>query len=142
MKRIRIVFLCGMAAFAMAGTASAQDVTQQVVTQLEQQGFEIDEIRRTLLGRVRIIAERDEFTREIVFDPRNGVFLRDYSYAEDGETGIWGFGRGDDDDDDDDQDDRDDDRDDDDRDDDDDDDDSDSDDGDSDSDDDGDGDDD
>ena len=96
-------------ALSMVGVASAQDVTQEVVTRLEQQGFEIDEIRRTLLGRVRIIAEREDFTREIVLDPRNGVFLRDYSYAEDGETGIWGFRRDDDDDEDDDEDDEDDD---------------------------------
>lgn len=113
MNLFRSILLGGGLILVLAGAGLAQSVTEQVIDQLQRQGFEIEETNRTLLGRVRIIAERNDFTREIVFDPRNGEILRDYSYSDDGEAGIWGFRRDDDDDredarDDDDRDDRDD----------------------------------
>jgi hypothetical protein len=68
-----------LASLALAGPAMAQTdrVTRGVVQQLERQGFTITEIRRTLLGRVRIAAQRGSITRELVLDPRNGAILRD-----------------------------------------------------------------
>ncbi len=100
MNLFRSILLGGGLILVLAGAGLAQSVTEQVIDQLQRQGFEIEETNRTLLGRVRIIAERNDFTREIVFDPRNGEILRDYSYSDDGEAGIWGFRRDDDDDDD------------------------------------------
>ncbi len=100
MNLFRSILLGGGLILVLAGAGLAQSVTEQVIDQLQRQGFEIEQTNRTLLGRVRIIAERNDFTREIVFDPRNGEILRDYSYSDDGEAGIWGFRRDDDDDDD------------------------------------------
>lgn len=100
MNLFRSILLGGGLILVLAGAGLAQSVTEQVIDQLQRQGFEIEETNRTLLGRVRIIAERNDFTREIVFDPRNGEILRDYSYSDDGEAGLWGFRRDDDDDDD------------------------------------------
>ncbi len=62
---------------AMPVRAQDDAVTQSVLRQLEQQGFRILQVTRTLLGRVRIAAMRGELTREIVLDPRNGQIFRD-----------------------------------------------------------------
>lgn len=74
-----------MSAAVMGGPAFAQDdrVTRAVVRQLEQQGFEVIELRKTLLGRVRILSSRGEAVRELVFDPRTGAILRDYLSSDD-----------------------------------------------------------
>ena len=76
-----------LAGFAIAaGTpALAQDdrVTRGVVRQLEQQGFDVERVSRTLLGRVRILARRGDQGRELVFDPRNGTILRDFIFDDD-----------------------------------------------------------
>ena len=52
---------------------------RSLARQLEAQGFSVTEIRRTLLGRVRVVATRGGQTREIVVDPRNGAILRDFT---------------------------------------------------------------
>lgn len=109
--------ILGALAALAAGPALAQDAaTRGVVAQLEAQGFRVVETGRTLLGRVRVLARRGNTLRELVFDPRNGAILRDFSYnTDDGEgrgggSGTQGGpGTGDDDDDDDDNDDDDDD---------------------------------
>ena len=49
-------------------------------------------MRRTLLGRVRILARRGDQVREIVLDPRNGTILRDYSST--GGPNLTGGGNG------------------------------------------------
>lgn len=59
--------------------AAAQSVQDQIVTQLRDQGFEEISLNRTWLGRVRVIALRDELRRELVFNPQTGEILRDYS---------------------------------------------------------------
>jgi hypothetical protein len=113
-----------LAAALAAGPAFAIDdpATRSVVRQLERQGFTVTSVSRTLLGRVRVVAERGDVVREIVFDPRNGAILRDYTTTRSGERrigpspegdGAAGAGSGGEDDDDDDDDDGDDDSDDD-----------------------------
>jgi len=62
-----------------AGPGAAQSVQEQVIAQLQAQGFTIEEVRRTFLGRVRVEARRGDVERELVFDPRNGTILRDYT---------------------------------------------------------------
>jgi hypothetical protein len=114
MSRRRFLATSFAAALA-AGPAFAIDdpATRSVVRQLERQGFEITSVSRTLLGRVRVVARRGDIIREIVFDPRNGAILRDYTTTRSGEPRIGpspeGGGAGDDDDDDNDDDDDDDD---------------------------------
>jgi hypothetical protein len=69
-----------LAGAAMARPALAQDdaITRSLVRQLEGQGFDVIELERTLLGRLRILARRGSLTRELVIDPRNGAILRDF----------------------------------------------------------------
>lgn len=62
---------------ATPALAVEDPVTRSVLEQLQQQGFVIVDVRRTLLGRVRILANRGTLMREIVLDPRNGQILRD-----------------------------------------------------------------
>lgn len=80
----------------------AQDdrVTRSIRQQLERQGFNILEINRTLLGRVRVLAERGGSRRELVIDPRNGAILRDYISGDDDDDDLPDIGDPDDDDDD------------------------------------------
>ncbi|MEM7723739.1 MAG: hypothetical protein AAF376_15410 [Pseudomonadota bacterium] len=60
---------------------AAQDdaATRSVIRQLEEQGFTVTEVSRTFLGRVRVVSQRGRLIREIVFDPRNGAVLRDFT---------------------------------------------------------------
>lgn len=89
MSRRRFLATSFAAALA-AGPAFAIDdaATRSVVRQLERQGFEITSVSRTLLGRVRVVARRGDVVREIVFDPRNGAILRDYTTTRSGEPRI------------------------------------------------------
>jgi hypothetical protein len=58
--------------------AAAQSVQDQVVTQLQAQGFKGIEVQRTFLGRLRFTAESSSFYRELVINPQTGEVLRDY----------------------------------------------------------------
>ena len=49
-----------VAALALATPAVAQGPVDSVVERLETQGFEVRSVRRTLLGRTRIVAESAE----------------------------------------------------------------------------------
>lgn len=46
---------------------------------LQGQGYTVDTVTRTLLGRVRLIASDGAVWREIVLDPSSGQILRDYA---------------------------------------------------------------
>ncbi|MEM1237305.1 MAG: hypothetical protein AAGI10_10065 [Pseudomonadota bacterium] len=63
---------------ACAGSpAFAQSIEEQVVTQLNAQGFASVEMNRTLLGRLRFVAVSDRLRREIVVHPTTGAVLFD-----------------------------------------------------------------
>ncbi|MDJ0627034.1 MAG: hypothetical protein QNJ44_02140 [Rhodobacter sp.] len=80
MRRLVLV-----AALCLSGLpALAADVTGAWVEQLKLDGYERITIKRTWLGRMRIVAERGEIEREIVINRRTGEVLRDYSRHEDG----------------------------------------------------------
>lgn len=71
--------LLGAAAVSMclALPAAAQSIEEQVVSQLSQQGFGEVEMNRTLLGRLRFVAQSDRFRRELVIHPSTGAVLFD-----------------------------------------------------------------
>jgi hypothetical protein len=68
--------MIGAALLLGAGRARAEPVGD-VVSALRGQGYRIKEVRKTLLGRVRIVAETEVVTREVVLDPRTGEIRRD-----------------------------------------------------------------
>ena len=76
MKPRRIV---GLAFSLMIGASSASAATplERVMAQLTQQGFEVTEMERTWLGRIKIEATNGEIKREIVFNRTSGEILRD-----------------------------------------------------------------
>ncbi|CUX82631.1 hypothetical protein Ga0058931_2493 [Roseibaca calidilacus] len=53
--------------------------SDMVSTALEVQGYKVESVTRTLLGRVRIIASLGPVWREIVLDASTGQILRDYA---------------------------------------------------------------
>ena len=75
--------------FLFCVTASpiwAADFAGAWVKQLQLDGYEEITISKTWLGRIRIIAEKDEIEREIILIPRTGEVLRDFSRHEDGSS--------------------------------------------------------
>ncbi|MER2507215.1 MAG: PepSY domain-containing protein, partial [Amaricoccus sp.] len=63
----------------MAGSqAGAQAPVDKIVAQLRGQGYEVVDVRRTLLGRIKVEAVSEGRKREIVFDRTTGEILRDY----------------------------------------------------------------
>ncbi|MFV0303381.1 MAG: hypothetical protein ACK5IP_21360 [Paracoccus sp. (in: a-proteobacteria)] len=68
-----------------APASANPDVAAQVSQQLSSQGYGRIEVRRTLLGKVVVIAHGHGHQREIVIDPRNGALLRDLIRQEDGQ---------------------------------------------------------
>ena len=83
-----------------AGAAPAQDgdFLAGLVSALRANGYDQIRTERTLLNRIRVVAERTAERREIVIDPRTGEVLRDYSRERNGEVsapspdGILGAG--------------------------------------------------
>ena len=77
----RRLFLKGLtgaaAAVLVAGPALAASYADDVVTQLTALGFTNIVVETTWLGRVRILAKRNNGLREIVLNPRTGEILRD-----------------------------------------------------------------
>ncbi|MFZ5962091.1 hypothetical protein ACOXXX_03995 [Thalassococcus sp. BH17M4-6] len=56
----------------------AQTAQDQIVRQLQRQGYGRIRISRTWLGRTRIVATGRQGTREIILNPATGAILRDY----------------------------------------------------------------
>lgn len=70
--------------FALLMTAQAafgaDRITPDMVSvALEGQGYTVESVTRTLLGRVRVIASLGPIWREIVLDASSGQILRDYA---------------------------------------------------------------
>lgn len=57
--------------------AAAQSVEDQITAQLQAQGYVEITMTRTLLGRLRVIAESPDHSRELVINPATGQILRD-----------------------------------------------------------------
>ena len=74
----RRFFIAGLAAgVAFAAPALAQSIVDSILRQLKQQGFRSIVQETTLLGRVRITAERKDGFREIIVNPKTSEILRD-----------------------------------------------------------------
>jgi hypothetical protein len=67
---VLVAGLCGTATFA-------QDLPDAFVAQLKEQGFAIVLVENTWLGRIRVLAQTDQGTREIILNPTTGEVLRD-----------------------------------------------------------------
>ncbi len=76
LKRIILVFVLAMA-LPMAAPVFANPISDSAVSQLRKQGYEDIQVRRTLLGRIRITANSKTYQREIVIHPFTGEILRD-----------------------------------------------------------------
>lgn len=68
-----------VAAALAAVPAWGQATVDAVVARLQSEGFEVQQVQETMLGRVRIEAARDGQKREVVVDPTTGEILRDYT---------------------------------------------------------------
>ena len=73
---------------SVATPLAAQTVEESILSQLSDQGFSEFETRRTLLGRIRIVAYGNGLIREIVINPTTGEILRDYWRKEDGDVAV------------------------------------------------------
>ncbi|SHG92228.1 hypothetical protein [Marivita hallyeonensis] len=67
-----------LAATLLPSTAFAQTAQDQVIDQLQRQGYNRFTLGRTLLGRTRIVATGPSGRREIILNPSTGAILRDY----------------------------------------------------------------
>ena len=76
MKRLTFLAFSLMLA---ASPAFADGLESDLVAQLRRQGFSQVEVSRTLLGRIRLVAQSDTRWREIIVNPSTGEILRDYS---------------------------------------------------------------
>ncbi|MGA0540080.1 hypothetical protein [Neotabrizicola sp. VNH66] len=75
-------FLAGLAALAVAGPALADDDTvDEILRELEEDGYTVITLSNTWLGRVRILASGPRGTREIIVNPATGEVLRDLRRA-------------------------------------------------------------
>lgn len=67
------------AASLCVGTAEAASLQENFGAQLRAQGFRNLQFSRTWLGRARITAQSKTHNREIIYNPRTGEILRDFS---------------------------------------------------------------
>ncbi len=89
MKRAMILSVC-LALLAAGGPVRAADFAGTIVAELQQQGYGRIATDVTWLGRVRIVAEREGGTREIILNPRTGEILRDLWLLAEGGSGDEG----------------------------------------------------
>ena len=82
-----LAFVTALAALLAAAPVAAQPAADRVVSQLAAQGYDEIEVGRTLLNRIRIVAESADEWREIIVDPRTGEILRDLWRMKSGATG-------------------------------------------------------
>ena len=88
----RRVFLAALIGSAMTATvAAARDRSDDILRELKRNGYRIEDVGRTFLGRVRILATRNGGRREIIVNPVTGEILRDLWIA----AGERGEGRDD-----------------------------------------------
>jgi hypothetical protein len=76
---MRTLVMALVLAGGLATPLAANPLTDQVTGALVAQGYQIVQVDRTWLGRVRIVAETPDLRREIVINPNTGEVLRDYS---------------------------------------------------------------
>jgi hypothetical protein len=77
-RRFLVVFWL---ALVLPGATFAQSVREDVEAALVAQGYQIVTVGRTLLGRLRVVAQNETIRREIVINPTTGEVLRDYSMS-------------------------------------------------------------
>ncbi len=80
MKRrvfLRMIGAAATLAVLPAFAARAEIIGDQIAQQLRRRGYSDIAVSRTLLGRVRITAERGGSRREIIVNPSSGEILRD-----------------------------------------------------------------
>lgn len=77
-RRFLMVFWLGL---VLPGVVFAQSVREDVEAALVEQGYQIVTVGRTLLGRLRVVAQNETIRREIVINPTTGEVLRDYSMS-------------------------------------------------------------
>ena len=65
--------------------AQSENLRDRVVAELQEDGYIEIRISRTLLGRMRFVAEGPTGRREIVMNPATGVILRDFVWFIDDE---------------------------------------------------------
>ncbi len=81
----RRVFLAGLIGGALAATAAqARDRSDDILRELKLNGYRIEDVGRTFLGRVRILATKNGGRREIIVNPATGEILRDLWIAQGG----------------------------------------------------------
>jgi len=86
MNRRAFLSMTALASLGFAGIAHAQTSVDRISSVLRREGYRNIDTSRTLLGRVRITAEKEGFTREIILNPRSGEVLRDILFATNGEA--------------------------------------------------------
>ncbi len=65
---------------ALPAHADTHRITpERIEAALQDQGFSVQSMTRTLLGRARIIAQKGFIWREVVLDLSSGQILRDYA---------------------------------------------------------------
>lgn len=82
-----VILAALLACFAAGSPVLAAGYADAVVAQLQRQGYDRIETEETWLGRVRIVAERDDGSREIILNPRTGEILRDLWLLSNGQAG-------------------------------------------------------
>jgi len=67
--------------FSWAEPAHAQfDVAKPVIQNLIHDGYKVSTVRRTLLGRILVVAKKDTVVREVVINRRSGRILHDHIF--------------------------------------------------------------
>lgn len=63
----------------LTATAGAAATPEEIIfAQLQDEGYTVQQVSTTFLGRIRIAAAKGDYQREIVINPRTGEVLRDY----------------------------------------------------------------
>ena len=76
---LTVLVALSFAPFAAHADSKGDAFAAKVASQLKELGYSTVEVSRTFLGRIRVEATGSAGEREIVFNPRTGEILRDFS---------------------------------------------------------------
>ena len=79
MRALISLLVAALLVLAAPAVAQSDRLVDRVARELRGAGYEDISAYRTLLGRIRIVAETEGARREIVIEPSTGAILRDYT---------------------------------------------------------------
>lgn len=77
----RLIWILLLVTLWLSPAVAQTDFTAPIIERLQEDGYTISDVRRTLLGRILIVANKRATLREVVINRKTGAILHDHIFA-------------------------------------------------------------